>query len=408
MDGVEAGDDAMKKLYRLSALAAVAMLVVIDSVVPLALPASAAPVSHTLANNLVAYWTLDEASGTRNDSVGTNHLTDNNTVTQNSGKVNYAAQFTAPNNEYLSIADNADLSTAGTSFTFSVWVYLDSIGVSRTIFAKTDYSTQNSYQLSTGSDNKPNFYVTANNGAWDGSIQSSTALSASTWYFIVVWYDIAANQLGLQLNNGTADTVSYSSGVVDNADPFMIGTDYYGGTGSLWNGRIDEVGIWKRILTSAEIATVYNGGAGCDYPFTACEATHTPTVTNTFTPTSTATATFTPTDTAIATNTSTSTATNTATATFTPTDTATATNTPLVSDTPTSTATDTATATSTATPTLTATAIDSFSVLLSSGNRFFVDRHASFGEGYIAVGIIGLIVLLSFRWLYDLVRQWLS
>lgn len=38
-----------------------------------------------LLTNLVSYWKLGEVSGTRNDSHGTNHLTDNNTVTWNPG-----------------------------------------------------------------------------------------------------------------------------------------------------------------------------------------------------------------------------------------------------------------------------------------------------------------------------------
>jgi len=38
-----------------------------------------------LKTNLQAYWGLGEESGQRNDSQGTNHLTDNATVTQNNG-----------------------------------------------------------------------------------------------------------------------------------------------------------------------------------------------------------------------------------------------------------------------------------------------------------------------------------
>jgi hypothetical protein len=30
-------------------------------------------------------------------------------------------------------------------------------------------------------------------------------------------------------------------------------------------GRIDEVGIWSRALTQAEVTTLYNGGAGLLY-----------------------------------------------------------------------------------------------------------------------------------------------
>ena len=44
------------------------------------------PTSLLSAASLVSYWNLDEASGTRNDSHSTNHLTDNNTVTNAAGK----------------------------------------------------------------------------------------------------------------------------------------------------------------------------------------------------------------------------------------------------------------------------------------------------------------------------------
>lgn len=38
-----------------------------------------------LTDNLISWWSLDEASGTRYDSHGTNHLTDNNTVSSEAG-----------------------------------------------------------------------------------------------------------------------------------------------------------------------------------------------------------------------------------------------------------------------------------------------------------------------------------
>jgi hypothetical protein len=41
--------------------------------------------TDTLKTNLMAYWNLDEDSGTRKDSAGTNNLTDNNTVTDAPG-----------------------------------------------------------------------------------------------------------------------------------------------------------------------------------------------------------------------------------------------------------------------------------------------------------------------------------
>ena len=42
--------------------------------------AAAVEAGSKLLDGLVSYWSLDEQSGARADSVGGNHLTDNNTV----------------------------------------------------------------------------------------------------------------------------------------------------------------------------------------------------------------------------------------------------------------------------------------------------------------------------------------
>ena len=52
-----------------------------------------------LTDNLIAFWQLEEASGVRYDSEGSNNLTDNNTVTSATGVVGDAAQFTRSNSE---------------------------------------------------------------------------------------------------------------------------------------------------------------------------------------------------------------------------------------------------------------------------------------------------------------------
>src|SRR3989304_4743325 len=47
----------------------------------------------------------------------------------------------------------------------------------------------------------------------------------------------------------------------------------------LMKGRIDDVGFWKRVLTSSERSLLYNGGVGLTYPFSGAPTpTRTPTV----------------------------------------------------------------------------------------------------------------------------------
>ena len=58
-------------------------------------------------------------------------------------------------------------------------------------------------------------------------------------------------------------------GVKDGADGFASGarTDT---VPSYFDGRIDEVGLWKRVLSASECTCLVNSGTGCLYPFGSC------------------------------------------------------------------------------------------------------------------------------------------
>lgn len=213
-------------------------------------------VPPSLRVGLVSYWKLDEASGTRNDSVGANHLTDNNTVTQGAGKVGNAGQFTSANLENLSRASNASLLVSGVDFTVAGWFWFDTTGLatlgnkgaSWTIFART---TRIDYRVFDAG------FFTA---------QKNFTQAANTWYFILVEYNIATKTASVDINqSGTPGTVVTTNQVVDDAVSFALGLDQ-GGFGYL-NGRADEIGFWKRLLTPTEKAHLYNGGNGRTYPF---------------------------------------------------------------------------------------------------------------------------------------------
>jgi len=222
----------------------------------------------TLNEGIVAFWKLGEVSGTRVDVVGSNDLTDNNTVTQAVGKIGNAAQFTAANSEFLDISDNADLSMGDIDFSIAAWIYLDAVGANRIILEKWNVTgNQRAYRFMYRT-NEDNFrFLLSADGSASTSLEATTfgAPSTATWYFIVVTYNATSNTMGISVNNGTVDTASHTGGANDGTSTFVMGASF--ASEFFWDGRIDAVGVWKKVLSSAEITELYNSGNGREYVF---------------------------------------------------------------------------------------------------------------------------------------------
>jgi hypothetical protein len=216
-----------------------------------------------ILQNLVSYWTLDETSGTRSDSHGSNHLSPQNTPGYGTGKQGNAASFVRASNQWLTVADNTTLSPGDTDFTFAGWVYLDNKTNTQRLWGKWN-SPNNEYRLQ--------YNVSTNRFEWsvsiDGTGVAATATannlgspSASTWYFIVCYHDSVNNLIGISVNNGTFNTTAHSTGVYDATGAFTISNS---GTNAL-DGDVDEVGYFNKVLTASEISYLYNIGLGRTY-----------------------------------------------------------------------------------------------------------------------------------------------
>lgn len=220
---------------------------------------------------LVEHWNLDEASGTR-AGVNGNTLTDNNTVTQAAGKMGNAAQFTAVNTEYLSVADNAALSTGDVDFWMGCWVYFDSTGAYLDLISK-DTSGQRELGLFFDLVATQLAFVVFPDGVNGIQVNASTlgTPSLTTWYFVLAWHDSVNNTINIKVNNGATDATSHSTGVRDGMAPFTLGARSDGFF--YLNGRLDEVSFGKSPpggiagVISEISSRLYNGGAGLSYPW---------------------------------------------------------------------------------------------------------------------------------------------
>lgn len=223
------------------------------------------PTGAAIKAKLTAWWSLDEASGQRNDShTNALHMTDNNTVTQGAGKVGNATQHDRGNAEHLSHADD-DLFTPAGAFGVGGWIYLDDTGF-HTIFSKhTSSGSNREYVLwFFGDSDLLKWYMYPDGGSSSVIVTANDfgVLSAATWYFVMCWYDEV--NINISINDGTPDSTAHNTGITNKTSPFKLGS-YNTDADTLMDGRLDEMFFLNDAPTAGEITWLYNAGAGRAY-----------------------------------------------------------------------------------------------------------------------------------------------
>lgn len=225
-----------------------------------------------LTDQLVSYWKMDEASGTREDIHSTNDLTDVNTVASATGKISNGADFEKTNSEVLSITNAAQSGLGITgALSFNCWVTLESsTGSNNTIISKHTVANGEGYQLYIGTANNIVLECVDTGGSSSiGSTNNAVIPDDGTFRMITATFTPSGSDRCKIYLDGVLQAipspVDSASAIDSNTDPFQIG----GRNGSnFYDGIIDEVGVWSRALTQSEITALYNGGAGLAYPLT--------------------------------------------------------------------------------------------------------------------------------------------
>jgi hypothetical protein len=219
-----------------------------------------------IATSLISYWSLDEASGNALDAHGSNVLTDfTGAIGTAAGKVSGARDFEASSSQFFYCFSNASLICGDIDYTITCWVNLESKGSPTTRLLVCKYSAANFEYAVIYDSGTDRFAFYAGSGSTKVDANTLGSPSIATWYFIVSRYVASTNTISIQVNDGAVDSQG-SITAVTGASNFMIGYRDDGGT-SYMDGLIDEVGFWKRELTSGESTELYNAGSGRSYAY---------------------------------------------------------------------------------------------------------------------------------------------
>lgn len=221
--------------------------------------------STTLASstNLVSYYRFegnltDSASG-GNDGTSTNLSYSTSSVSAGFGD---AASFNGTSS-YVNVGAASNLQLTG-DFTISLWVYLKSYpAVAAKLIGKWNESGNNrSYGLAIDTSGRPYVNISSDGqNVGENYAQSTSSIPTDTWT-LITWTRSGSSQ-NLYINGS-----STASGVATN--PYNSGTNSHlimgGDGGEDWGGsnyfidtNIDDVAIFNRALSAAEVSDLYTG-----------------------------------------------------------------------------------------------------------------------------------------------------
>ena len=232
--------------------------------------APAAPVVTPVAAadaNLVGYWSMDETSGIVAHDTGAAPANDATTVASPTwvpGKVDNALLFNGTS-QYATTPDEPSLDITG-AITVAAWVKPEMVGsaaIPQLVVQKALTGSTNGYEIGlTGATSTApqKAYIRFNN-ATDGDAHRAVSTTTyptdgSTWIHIAGTYD--GTTVRLYYNGALQGSVAWTGTIAANNLAVGIGGPPTLDTARLFKGAIDDVRIYNRALSAAEVAALYS------------------------------------------------------------------------------------------------------------------------------------------------------
>lgn len=233
--------------------------------------------ASSLLNGLISYWKLDETAGTVMYDSTSNHIdltVGGGALINRTGKIGKSVSFSGNTTDSLVLPNNWSLNKfTGNTITVSMWFFM----VNEPTQAFYFFSFHNSdgaskiYANYSVADGALFFACLPPTPAWNEYSYTSVPPVVGQWEHIVfVCKGIGTDSI-LIYRNGT-EVHERQFDMIDGIDTTLggnydrIGNSSFGNTDNV-NSYYDEVGIWNRALTAAEVLQLYNSGNGKAFPF---------------------------------------------------------------------------------------------------------------------------------------------
>jgi hypothetical protein len=210
-----------------------------------------------LNEGLVGYWPFDldvnDYSGNDNNGVSYGAIS-------TTGKVGEAYEFDGANS-YIEVLTNLGIPAGQKERTVSFWLYQRSREEGNN-YALVEFSNQEGEQgyIIQMIDYYGEYYLFTDGINGDNNVMPEVYPDLNSWNFISFVFD-GETTYSYYLNGNLVQSGEFGTQINTFVSGLNFGRRTLGAEGYL-DGFLDEIGIWNRSLSSAEISQLYNSGSG--------------------------------------------------------------------------------------------------------------------------------------------------
>ena len=218
----------------------------------------------SLNDSLSHYYKLDNSDGVVLDSIGTKNGTNQGVTRGVTGKNGTAFEWDGSDeDDYINLTD---IWNGSSDFSVSLWI--NTSRESDYFFSLGAPNNGSEFRI-IGSDLKT-ISVTEKHGAGaEASITGTTLINDSAWHLVIITWDVSATDLRLYVDNTTEGQDTTGSRTYTADSNWVLGIrDKGSGFQQEMIGKLDEIGIWTKLLTTDDRNNLWNDGDGITYGVT--------------------------------------------------------------------------------------------------------------------------------------------
>jgi len=167
------------------------------------------------------------------------------------GQINYGASFNG-SSSYID-AGNINLGTSNVSV--SLWVHPNSSQVTYANIIDYDHSSAGGWTIQQDNTSTNSYKVSVKDGS-SFNISSAFSLTANQWNH-VVFTVTSAGAYSIYVDNGTPTTGTGLTGLSSSTNNTLNIGRWISGASRYWGGKLDQVRIFSKALSSSEVSTLY-------------------------------------------------------------------------------------------------------------------------------------------------------